>query len=69
MPNQIGVPGSSSLIGGPSIGDQVAGETEDQRKKRLMTSRIVEAIAGRFVIARRRLRLGASHELRRLKWI
>jgi hypothetical protein len=35
--NQIGmsVPGASSLMGAPSIGDQVAGETEDQRRKRL----------------------------------
>lgn len=37
--NQIGmsVPGASSLMGqAPSLGDQVAGETADQRKKRLM---------------------------------
>lgn len=30
----MSVPGASSLTP-PSIGDQVAGETEDQRKKRL----------------------------------
>jgi hypothetical protein len=35
MPSQIGmsVPGASSLM--PSPADQVAGETEEQRKKRL----------------------------------
>ena len=38
MANPIGmsVPGASNLMGAPpSIGDQVAGETEDQRRKRL----------------------------------
>lgn len=36
--NQIGmsVPGASSLMSGaPSLSDQVAGETDDQRRKRL----------------------------------
>lgn len=36
--NPIGmsVPGASSLMtGAPSIGDQVAGETDEQRRKRL----------------------------------
>lgn len=36
--NPIGmsVPGASSIMSGaPSIGDQVAGETDDQRRKRL----------------------------------
>lgn len=37
MPNTIGmsVPGASSLYGSPSVADQVAGETEEERKKRL----------------------------------
>lgn len=37
-PNQIGmsVPGASNLMGPPSLSDQVAGETEEQRKKRLL---------------------------------
>lgn len=33
--SNMSVPGASSLMGPPSLGDQVAGETEDQRKKRL----------------------------------
>jgi hypothetical protein len=37
MAAQIGmsVPGASSLMGQPSLASQVAGETEEQRKKRL----------------------------------
>lgn len=37
MAAQIGmsVPGASSLMGAPSLADQVAGETEEQRRKRL----------------------------------
>lgn len=35
--NTIGmaVPGASTLMGAPSLADQVQGETEEQRKKRL----------------------------------
>jgi hypothetical protein len=35
MPNTIGmsVPGASSLYGSPSVADQVAGKTEEERKK------------------------------------
>ena len=39
MPGQtsigMSVPGASSLMGGASIADQVAGETAEQRRKRL----------------------------------
>lgn len=37
MPNiGMSVPGASSLYNAPSVGDQVAGETEEQRRKRLL---------------------------------
>lgn len=37
MAGQMTMPGASALMGTtPSLGDQVAGETEDERKKRLM---------------------------------
>lgn len=32
----MSVPGASSLMGQPSLANQVAGETEEQRKKRLL---------------------------------
>jgi hypothetical protein len=35
MPNGSNVPGASSLMDAPSLSDQVAGETEEQRRKRL----------------------------------
>jgi hypothetical protein len=31
----MSIPGASSLMGAPSLSDQVGGETEEQRKKRL----------------------------------
>lgn len=32
----MSVPGASALMGAPSLSEQVAGETEEQRRKRLM---------------------------------
>jgi hypothetical protein len=46
MPNTIGmsVPGESSLM--PSLSDQVAGETEDERRKRLQSLQASRQLPG-----------------------
>ena len=42
VPNTVGmsIPGASSIMGGPSLSDQVNNETDEERRKRL------QALAG-----------------------
>lgn len=44
--NAIGmsIPGASSLMDAKSIGDQVAGETDEQRKKRLQNMKVAQQL-------------------------
>lgn len=48
----IAMPGASSLMeGGQSLSDQVAGETEEQRKKRLMAMQNNRQLPGASTLA------------------
>jgi hypothetical protein len=48
MPNTIGmsVPGASSLYSGASPADQVAGETEEERRRRLQKLQAARQLPG-----------------------